>query len=283
MSAVETTAEAVPGLRPATDADLLAVARRGVRHAASLGVAYVNNAKAGCSTIKQSLWIASGLPYGGDPHARQGSPFKFDVVASAEGFADFRAARLFSVVRNPFARALSAYLDKTQRRGGMRTVGARLAERYGDDVTGLGFADFLARLSADDPWAIDQHFCPQAVNLMVPHLAYAHIGRLERLDETFAWLGIAPATFDRHAAGAADRLAAHYDDGRAVDLVRRLYAADFALFGYSTDPADPAPDAPVDAAVRAGDGRVMALMEGFVGLSLRPRKLERRLRRQERG
>jgi len=272
-----------PGLREAADADLLAVARRGTRLVPALGVVYVNNAKAGCSTIKQSLWIASGAPYGGDPHARDGAPFKFDVVASAESFEAFRAAPAFSVVRNPFARVLSGYLEKTQRHATMRGVGAKLAARYGEDVADLGFADFLARLAADDPWAIDQHFCPQVVNLMVPHVAYRHIGHLERLGETFAWLGIAGETYGRHSMGAASRLAAYYEDGRAVDLVRRLYAADFARFGYSEDPAVLDPVAAVSSAALAGDGRVVALMQGFVGLSLRPRKLERRLRRQGRG
>jgi len=79
------------------------------------GFIYLNNPKVGCSTIKSSLWraIRGNLPTQaeGGIHGLENSPFDFrprDPEAA-------RNAYIFTFVRNPFQRLVSAYLIKVVR------------------------------------------------------------------------------------------------------------------------------------------------------------------------
>ena len=205
-----------------------------------LGLFYVKNPKAGCSTIL--LWL--DRMYTGDhaflpenihtdhrlPRPRDLGWEKLAPMLGGEAF-------VFSFVRDPLRRFESAYRDKVTVPGLWRddvraTLG--LSAEPDDEVS---FEQFLTAVEQQDPIAqMDPHWRPQHVNLMHPVVQYDHIGRLETFD--------ADLTKIRELAGLPDappevrnataRSGASVYDGRP-DLVRRvqdLYATDFELYDY---------------------------------------------------
>jgi hypothetical protein len=146
-----------------------------------------------------------------------------------------REAWVFTVVRDPYSRVLSAYLDKVGRR---RHQGLRFlawASRHGQPETFLGFCRYLEAGGL----FLDMHWAPQAEILCLPLERFNFIGRVETLEHDLAYIlqhlyGVepgAPAPRAGTSTGASARLDEVY--GREERLiVNRLYAADFERFGY---------------------------------------------------
>lgn len=228
-----------------------------VRYAPALDILYLNNPKCGCTTVKHALWLACDARAGrntfrGNVHDRKADPFARNVFRLPDR-KDGKIAQavVFSAVRNPFARALSAYVDKVAndpvvwpiflKRFGLRpTVGRRE----------LSFTDFLGLIAVADDDILDGHFRPQCRNLLLPLAKPLFVGFVEDMAPVGAFLqahGIPFRNARMNATRALDELSTLYDD-RAVALVRTRYADDFANFGYSTRLADirarPCPLAP---------------------------------------
>jgi len=134
----------------------------------------------------------------------------------------------FAVVRNPFTRVLSAYLDKVERK----------EQRRGNDSS---FEDFLAGLSGGELHS-NAHWTPQADLLLLPLQNFDFIGKVESLDQDLdkvrqQLLGgndetdIVPAL--SNATNANSKIDRYYT-ADCADTVRKLYARDFELFNYST-------------------------------------------------
>ena len=145
----------------------------------------------------------------------------------------------FTVVRNPFSRYASAYLDKLETRSEPLRPLTRMGLKKGDS-----FGLFMKMLSKWPAAAINEHFAPQttilARALQLPELS---IFKFENLQSE--WGGIAerinaitgivlPRLETRNAAKAAVDWKSLYD-AETLELARRLAARDFAKFGYSTD------------------------------------------------
>lgn len=145
----------------------------------------------------------------------------------------------FTIVRHPVARAISSYHFQ--------------AEVERQVAAGVSFSDWLATLPdllAQQPFALDNHIRP--MTQIVPE--GAAVFHLEHgLDPLVAWFDALTGTTDaprvieeRNRRGAYVRTAGKTAEPSAADLalIARLYAADFARFGY--DPADRKPrhDAP---------------------------------------
>lgn len=140
----------------------------------------------------------------------------------------------FTFVRDPYGRALSAFVDKVVR----KRKQARPFYDWLGRVEAPAFADFL-RFLGDGGARTDAHWAPQADMLLLPFGSFDFIGRLETLDRD---LGI---VIDRIFAPAAQlevrrsgprtdshrHLAGAYD-AEGLAIVNRVYAADFELFGY---------------------------------------------------
>ncbi|WP_019591008.1 sulfotransferase family protein [Thioalkalivibrio sp. ALE20] len=151
---------------------------------------------------------------------------------------------LFTFVRNPFHRTLSAYLDKVVR--GRPPARKHLgAGQYSSapDEEPPGFAGFLARLEQGDLYR-GPHWAPQVALLPRDRRRLDHVGHLERIDEDLPELlhrlfdvrdNPEIANWDPHRTDSTQRLAEYYD-GRSIDRIRRLYREDFDAFGYSFDP-----------------------------------------------
>lgn len=212
-----------------------------------LGLVYLNNAKVACSTIKKSLWLAvddldGAQSYTGNPNDRGAGPFSRNLGDLKEGgdFEQFLEASFFSVVRNPYARVLSSYLDKVKRGAGDRFFWSKFTAYFGvPDDADLSFSGFLRLIQVEEPTALDWHLCPQSVNLLHPVGPLDFIGRLEEMDGLAEWLsmqGVTVRSHIRHARNAGSLIEQFYGP-EEIDIVRRFFRSDFELYGYSDDPS----------------------------------------------
>ncbi len=150
---------------------------------------------------------------------------------------------LFTFVRNPFQRTLSAYLDKIMRDRPPAAKNLGVAPAQGG--ASLTFADFLERLECGALYR-GPHWAPQVSLLPRDRNRLDFIGRLESIDSDLPALIdklfgeeslVEVHNWDPHRTGSANKLA-HYYDGAAIDRVRALYREDFEAFGYSLEPND---------------------------------------------
>ena len=218
---------------------------RTIWYAPELGITYLRNPKVACSSIQKSIWLAVDPDsYTGNPHSRAVGPFNRNLVAAVRDPARFESATLFSAVRNPFSRFLSAYLDKT---GGTadREVWKGIADRLG-----FGYAErpsineVLRRLVSDPhPESVDHHLRPQAYNLLHSLVVPDFIGHFERFEEVEQFLAKHGCQVEKHAPHATDagKEVASRFDSEAIELVTEYYGVDFDLYGYSRAPSELAP------------------------------------------
>ncbi len=141
----------------------------------------------------------------------------------------------FTFVRNPFARALSCYLDK------VAEANPKFTSLLGGDVADFGA--FLAKLEAGALRA-NGHWAPQADLIPVQSDKLDFLGRVENIATDLPSVlnrifgageyAVPPSPF--RTTSADQKLSAYYGKEETA-RVRRLYARDFALF--YPDAADP--------------------------------------------
>lgn len=142
----------------------------------------------------------------------------------------------FAVVRNPFSRTLSAYLDKVQRKQELGTWRGKHHD----------FHSFLRWLEQGALHS-NAHWAPQTSLLLLPQEQFDFFGKVESLDQDLDTIlsqirrGSAdtapPARMHAvmsNATGARDKLERYYT-GATRDLVLKLYAEDFEGLGYRLD------------------------------------------------
>ena len=138
----------------------------------------------------------------------------------------------FAVVRNPYTRTLSAYLDKVERR----------ALRANQESS---FSDFVEQLSRNPRFLhSNAHWAPQSSLLLIPHETFDFVGKVESLDTDLQYIKsvlrpdlVDPNTaFTGNATGARDKLKRYYT-AQSEKAIRQLFHYDFELFDY--DPALP--------------------------------------------
>ncbi len=139
---------------------------------------------------------------------------------------DFESLFKFAIVRNPFARTLSAYLDKIERKGKI-------------DGYETNFPDFMDYLERGGLYR-NAHWAPQSALLLIPPERYDFFGRVERFDDdmqqVYARLrepaeGYAPRSIYQNYTGASEKARRYYTP-RQVEQVRTLFREDFERFGY---------------------------------------------------
>lgn len=163
----------------------------------------------------------------------------------------------YAMVRNPYSRALSAYLNKIESRlKGPRSEGdifatavaeidayrqASLDPFYHSQVD---FEVFLRWLKASpSPWAANEHWALQSTILGLPGLRYKLVGRFEHMERDAPRLlsamgcdiPLPTQTEVRFPPTNADRKLANYFTPACVALVKEIYANDFRLLGYPSD------------------------------------------------
>ena len=148
-----------------------------------------------------------------------------------EQVAEFDSLFRFTVVRNPFSRTLSAYLDKIH----------RTAEKQGKQA--ISFEQFLDRLENEPRFLYSNaHWAPQSSLLLIPVPEFDFIGKVESLNEDIAFIQqkLKPDTIAAmnsagpKPTGASKKLLAYYKSPRQIEQVQRLFKQDFDAFGYST-------------------------------------------------
>jgi tetratricopeptide (TPR) repeat protein len=209
-----------------------------VRAHAGYKYAYLNNAKAACSTIKATLWRHSfvdkeidHLPSVAELHGGGIWGREFRELSPENYF-------IFSFVRNPYLRALSCYLNKIASNNSKNATRPLFCARYGfaldADIT---FLDFLRSIQTTSSPEDDQHWRLQRDNIFYGIVPIQFIGNLEHFDDDLSFVAKALGVSLKAESSLADRTGAElyilrwYGD-EAIELVQRKYAQDFQTFGY---------------------------------------------------
>jgi hypothetical protein len=153
----------------------------------------------------------------------------------------------FCVVRDPFARAVSAfrYLCMSQRAGAswFLPMRLRLNAQYGFDWeqdmdTHRGFELFLTALlhNSKGPEPLDPHWRPQVEVICPTVYEPTLIGRIEAYDAFLAEMSERLSVSIQHPrhrnAQSTTAAQQQYDTPALRTLVERVYQADFEAFGY---------------------------------------------------
>lgn len=191
-----------------------------------LGVFCNRIPKAANSTIISNLTM---LKYGREiPSKKAKKLFDTPASLSKQQMAQFDALFKFAVVRNPFTRTLSSYLEKVERR----------AANKGKQTS---FKHFLHEVR-DRLLYTNAHWAPQHALLLIPLENFDMIGKVESLNSDLITIRsrISPGTeypvtsVMHNATGASGKLQQYYDD-ELIKLVREIYREDFEAFDYSLD------------------------------------------------
>jgi len=207
------------------------------------GFLYVPSQKCGCTTVMRTLLGIERLQgrTSLDPETLSGSSLHNDTglaVGVQGNVADALDSVLaFSVVRNPYTRALSAFLDKI-RPGFDPFVTRQFERRFDCRAADVGFRDFLGCLRSEVPERLNPHWRPSFMNLGIGEMRYDYIAKLEDMDSLFTevFQRLHPGlegvrSYISHARGAGAKLREFYDED-CIALVNEIYAADFDTFGY---------------------------------------------------
>lgn len=235
---------------------------------------YLANPKCASSSIKLALREAAGEE-NIEPsriHAIKDSSF-VDNMLDIESYDSARlgSAAVFSVIRNPYTRVVSGYVDKVKNAG---ITWQNFCARIEIEPKRLSFTEFLRVIKQLEPIDIDPHFRPQWLNVLYPTRGTALL-KMEDPESITRFLQGRGITWPRHARPPRRRSLPleNFYDAVTEALVRDIYADDFRYFGYSTSldladtPGEPPmlpADAPtilervMDAAARTGKGRRLA-------------------------
>jgi hypothetical protein len=212
-----------------------------------LRLMYVRCQKCGTNTIIKSLvdsYIESGF---NDSLAEQSlTPFpRLDDI----GF-DVSEYTVFSVVRNPYTRVLSAYLNRMVNNRDETFL--EFEKQYQISAENLSFKDFLLTISRDEPASLDRHWRPLSDLLAVRLFSYDHIGKIENIgdlkDDLLQRFFPVVAAFESgqsHSTNSSNKIRQYYTADE-IDLVNAIYEEDFINFRYITDDLENLNGEPVD-------------------------------------
>ena len=211
---------------------------------------YLKNPKVACTTIMAAMWEeadrqAGRETYPGNPHLQKDRPF-LNPLAPECDLERLAQKPMFSMVRNPYTRTLSAYRNKIGHvPNGYNFVWEAFCTIHDVDKSltksDYTFKDFLRTLAGEVPHdAFEQHFRPQHLNIFYNWVPIDWVGHSESSKETFVYMESHGIPVTKPKAGKIQEpvgLDDFYDD-EAIDIVRTVFAEDFRLFGYSTDPRE---------------------------------------------
>ena len=169
------------------------------------------------------------------------SPSPWDCYKNneiAKFLTDADARFCFTVVRNPYSRLLSGYLDKIDKR---RRRITNSGPRYSLPRTPDNFAEFVDMVAEQSDLECNIHWKAQTFKLFLPFLRYDFVGRFEQLSDAFAAitrrlggdLASVPSN-EKHRTGADGLVEQLYNRELARKVFVR-YRNDFDSLGYAED------------------------------------------------
>jgi hypothetical protein len=169
-------------------------------------------AKCGSSFLRQAMVALSGMP-------ESITQLPLDTYCTGLQLGDLPREEAqailhdpsflrIAVIRDPFGRLVSAYLDKFVLNrmdvGNRFHTTAVIAEIRGraqpteaDFHRSISFAEFVEYLVTQPPEKLDPHWCPQVLYLKSARFQLFRLDRLEALDQTLIARGAAPVQGDR--------------------------------------------------------------------------------------
>lgn len=221
--------------------------REAIRYSPHANYIYLNNPKCGCSTVKYTLWGKEKDSGRIDYMPNQNQVHDIGFWSHNYDFADptRQHAFTFSIVRNPFARILSAYLDKIVKNNAIRNIFCQIYSVKPQNE--ISFLSFLEAIRDSPPHLDDQHWRPQTDNILFDVLPIDFIGYLENIEQdlphimrkifgSYEYYGESTS----HATGAKNQLIPFFGK-KEIDLVLAKYARDFEVLGYGPEITSLAP------------------------------------------
>jgi hypothetical protein len=206
---------------------------------------YVANPKAACSTLKLILSKAELNDPDFTPeslHHRKHLPLLTpNMLTEKERRSLFDGSRyVFSFVRHPFKRAVSAYTDKILgNKQQKREILEALGKQDEKNSYPVSFDDFIAVIADQDPATLNPHWRPQSLNLATDLIRYDFIGRLESFDAGMAQVRARlrlPDFGTPHRNRKSHQASAIQDITAATRIkLATLYADDLQAFSYPGD------------------------------------------------
>ncbi len=205
-------------------------------------VVYLNVPKCGCTNIKVALWRSAGAkePFFNSLQFDKNLLYSFDFrrprLEKMKGNNPF----VFTIVRNPFARIYSGYVDKVSmcledpERDPMKVLDEEFLSK--GKTT---FTDFLLYLKSQNDEDRNIHFRSASYQANIGIVKADYIGYLENIEESVKFLsskidGFRYSIRSDNITGSKNTLMDTYTNEH-VDLVKEIYAKDFENFGYSTN------------------------------------------------
>ena len=215
---------------------------------------YFQVPKVACSTIKATLQSLeakrSGITLTEDRkiHHKGQSPLLSPSHVGLEKFRhmlDDPNIFKFCLVRNPYTRILSAFLDKmTWKSQQKEEVAKALNCDVSDKIT---FEQFLEFVKTQNPYEMNPHWRPQTHQLFWGVVNYDFVGRFEDFAGNFNLIlkniyaneseEFKIENRTNHATKASKKIEKFYNT-RTQDLVQEIYQADFESFNYSLELPD---------------------------------------------
>lgn len=202
---------------------------------------YIPIPKAGCSSIKYEISKLLNLEFQKkEVHAAMKPFMRRDF--SKEELKDYF---IFSIVRNPFSRILSAFTSKVTPFKGKNTpflvngVQKALNVFYGDSFYGgMTFKQYLKNLSEIPDEYADEHFRSQHTFVFDTNSNQLadYVGKLENLGEEIRYLN-EKFNFPFENIGHFGNRSIHkhysyYYDDEMIDIMKKRYVKDLELFEY---------------------------------------------------
>lgn len=186
-------------------------------------IAYLLNPKVACTTLQNSLLNGA--------------------VANVHDINNFpsynnSSVPIFTVVRNPFDRAVSAYLDKVVSKQD-QVVWKNFMLTLGKEVTyDISFEEYLDILLEHPKLSqADKHFRPQFNNMQ--GITPSYVGYLEDMESVKGYLanyGIDIINKIPHKTNTKNKKTVLLESVAVINKIKQIYSEDFKQFGYSTDP-----------------------------------------------
>ena len=206
---------------------------------------YVANAKAASSTIKLLL----GKSELNDPdfspwplHDRENLPLLMpnELTKSERDHLFDGSSFIFSFVRHPYKRAMSAYTDKILGKKKQKLlILSAMGKPNADIHHPVSFDDFIAVISDQEPGSLNAHWRAQTLNIAFDVIQYDFIGHLESFETDMAHvktrLGLPDFELPHRNPSAHNKRRKKAIAPDTLARLEKLYASDLQAFSYSGD------------------------------------------------